>query len=253
MLEAKRGFSLVELSIVLVILGLLVGGILTGKSLIHAAEVRSVGNDMQAIRTAMYSFRDKYFYMPGDINNAASFWGCTNCNGNGDGVIANHGADAAIAAGRYEDSLVMYHLSQAGLIAGTYTGDYDAGRRIYSSDNAYMSKISKAAFAVARPDIWGATTSIKVPWAICLGPNSRGFTCSGPQNFTYAFFAEDAWNLDTKIDDGSARNGKLLADSCMIDSNHWGFDDAVIYRSTNANYDYDLDDTSISCGLMYLP
>ena len=98
----QRGFSLVELSIVLVILGLLTGGILTGQSLIRASELRSVVTQIQGFQSAAYSFRDKYFAMPGDMRNAESFWGTdpngcpTNtvqttrtqtCNGDGDGVI----------------------------------------------------------------------------------------------------------------------------------------------------------------------
>ncbi|PZU43073.1 MAG: prepilin-type cleavage/methylation domain-containing protein, partial [Sphingomonas sp.] len=65
-----HGFSLVELSIVLVILGLLTGGILGGQSLIRAAEIRSIGVDFNRFSTATYTFRDKYMGLPGDITNA---------------------------------------------------------------------------------------------------------------------------------------------------------------------------------------
>lgn len=60
-LSRKRGFSLVELSIVLVILGLLTGGILAGQSLIRAAELRAVSTEYSRYATAVQSFRDKYF------------------------------------------------------------------------------------------------------------------------------------------------------------------------------------------------
>lgn len=65
-----RGFSLVELSIVLVILGLLTGGILAGQSLIRAAELRSVTTEYGRWVTAMHSFRDKYMAIPGDMRDA---------------------------------------------------------------------------------------------------------------------------------------------------------------------------------------
>ena len=68
-----KGFSLVELSIVLVILGLLIGGILTGQSLIRAAELRSVTTQYQGYVTAVNTFRDKYFALPGDMPNAIDF------------------------------------------------------------------------------------------------------------------------------------------------------------------------------------
>ena len=95
----KNAFSLVELSIVLVILGLLTGGILGGQSLIRAAELRSVSTEAARYTTAVYSFRDKYMALPGDMPNATAFWGAapdcsaqtasgaSTCNGNGDGML----------------------------------------------------------------------------------------------------------------------------------------------------------------------
>ncbi|PZP85253.1 MAG: hypothetical protein DI582_06390 [Azospirillum brasilense] len=99
----KNGFSLVELSIVLVILGLLTGGILGGQALIRAAELRSVTSEYTRWVTATQTFRDKYFALPGDMSNATAFWGTQDptpatcattpsssaltCNGSGDGLI----------------------------------------------------------------------------------------------------------------------------------------------------------------------
>lgn len=252
-MKRTAAFSLVELAIVLVILGLLVGGILAGQSLIRAANVRSVGRDITMLQTSMFAFRDKYMAMPGDFSQASKFWGCTDCDGNGDGSITNHAVDTQLATNRWEESLVMYHLAQAGLITGTYTGDYVAARGFAVADNAYPSKFNRAVFAITRPDVWGATSRLRGRTAICLGPTGRTLTCVGPQNSasnTYDLYAEDAWNIDTKLDDGSARNGKLLSDSCMIDSNRWGFDDVTIYRSTNADYEYDMTNRTFGCGLM---
>jgi prepilin-type N-terminal cleavage/methylation domain-containing protein len=66
----QTAFSLVELSIVLVILGLLVGGVLSGQALIRASEMRSITAQANQYRAAIYSFRDKYFAIPGDMANA---------------------------------------------------------------------------------------------------------------------------------------------------------------------------------------
>lgn len=97
------GFSLVELSIVLVILGLLTGGILAGQSLIRASELRSVSVDLVRTQTAVMSFRDKYMAIPGDMSTATRFWGAAHatpatcrttsssstatCDGDGNGNI----------------------------------------------------------------------------------------------------------------------------------------------------------------------
>ena len=98
----NNGFSLVELSIVLVIIGLLTGGILSGQSLIRAAELRSVTTEYAQFNTATMTFRDKYLAVPGDMKNATKFWGkltayCNadagtasatgTCSGDGDGLM----------------------------------------------------------------------------------------------------------------------------------------------------------------------
>jgi prepilin-type N-terminal cleavage/methylation domain-containing protein len=99
----RHGFTLIELSIVLVILGLLVSGVLLGQDLIRAAELRSVPTDFQKYQTAVNIFRDKYRALPGDMRNATDFWGendpnlstcrttegsgTDTCNGDGDGVV----------------------------------------------------------------------------------------------------------------------------------------------------------------------
>lgn len=115
----QKAFSLVELSIVLVILGLLVGGILAGKSLVKASELRKVINDLHDYRTAMYSFRDKYFYWPGDMPNATSFWGSSVYNGNGNAIIEDANASANAQG---ENLGAWQHLQAAGLIKGAFTG-----------------------------------------------------------------------------------------------------------------------------------
>ena len=133
MTKEINAFSLVELSIVLVILGLLTGGILAGQNLIRASELRAVITEFQNYNTAVNTFRDKYFALPGDMRNATAFWGdqatgtesCSDgsvpdgtpgtCNGDGNGNITS-------AAGVIEYLRFWQHLSLSGLIEGSYTG-----------------------------------------------------------------------------------------------------------------------------------
>ena len=65
--KSQQGFTLIELSIVLVIIGLIVGGILVGRDLIRAAGVRSTIAQIESYQTAANTFRGKYGYLPGDI------------------------------------------------------------------------------------------------------------------------------------------------------------------------------------------
>lgn len=68
------GFSLLELSIVLVMIGLLAGGVTYGRDLIRESEMRSLMSDIKKYHTAIISFRDKYRALPGDFNKAGLIW-----------------------------------------------------------------------------------------------------------------------------------------------------------------------------------
>lgn len=129
-IHLQQAFSLVELSIVLVILGLLTGGILAGQSLIRASELRAVSTESSRYLTAAQTFRDKYFAIPGDMSNATKFWGDDNdvcpdaavtngtpgtCNGNSDGYVREPGTTN-------EMMRFWQHLALTGLLEGSYSG-----------------------------------------------------------------------------------------------------------------------------------
>lgn len=103
----RKGFTLVELSIVLVIIGLLIGGVLKGKAMIDNAKQKRVKSDIDGVVSAVYNYQDKYGFLPGDDTTDISATslavaGCT--GGNGDGLFSNATEDtcawrAIIAAG----------------------------------------------------------------------------------------------------------------------------------------------------------
>jgi prepilin-type N-terminal cleavage/methylation domain-containing protein len=152
--KRAEGFTLVELAIVLVILGLLVGGVITGQNLIRAAELRSITTEFAAYQTAVMTFKDKYMALPGDMTNATDFWGAmTNCgvaspsgtgtqtcNGNGNGRI-----EGPSAAGRTGEMFTFWQqLANANLIPGQYTGiaGAAAAHQTLVGVNAPSSKLS---------------------------------------------------------------------------------------------------------------
>src|SRR5579872_3494939 len=76
----QKGFTLIELSIVLVTAALIIGGVLIAQSLIHNAELQSVISDIKRFQNAVVLFKEKYKYLPGDMPNATNFWGSdTSC------------------------------------------------------------------------------------------------------------------------------------------------------------------------------
>ncbi|MFM9889853.1 MAG: type II secretion system protein [Rickettsiales bacterium] len=219
---AKQGFSLVELSIVLVILGLLTGGILAGQSLIRAAELRAVTTEFNRYVTATQTFRDKYFAAPGDMTNATAFWGDNNaacpdaaiangtpgtCNGNGDGLL-----NAAAAAGATGEQLQYWnHLALAGLIEGTYSGLAGAGSQweVVGGTNAPRSKLANGVWSAYNYSNYAGDA---YAFAYDYG-NYLSFGAPNPPSIANNGIVspEEAWNIDTKVDDGKPGQGRLVA------------------------------------------
>ena|SRR3990167_1004003 len=216
----KNGFSLVELSIVLVILGLLVGGILAGQSLIRAAELRAVSTEYQRYVTALSAFRDKYFQIPGDMNNAVSFWGaaatCPSisataaagvCNGDADGMVENSATSSNEIFGLWE------HLAYAGLVEGSYSGAPSSAT--YSDTfatlgtNVPRSKMNNAGWTlwyIAPITAAASTTYFEGSYGNMLNFGGTG----GSLTTAPLLKPEEAWNIDTKNDDGKPATGRIV-------------------------------------------
>ena len=247
------GFSLVELSIVLVILGLLTGGILTGQNLIRAAELRSVVTEFQTYQTAIHTFRDKNLQLPGDITNATDFWGAPGsslancpatvgtgtetCNGDGDGIVEQtNGAD------EYNEWFMIFqHLSNASMITGTYTGrsgpdgpdDGDIGI------NLPPSRISNAGWSADNP--LGSPTYFTLDYTNSLVIGSQ--TAGNNQNQAPVFTPEEAWNIDTKVDDGKPARGFAVV-------NNWA-NCTTALSATEYDAEYDFSNSAIDCSLLF--
>lgn len=116
-MSKQQGFTLIEIAIVLVIIGLLLGGVLKGQELITSARVRNIIASQDGVKAAYFGFLDRYRALPGDYPTAsaqANIPGCGGCfGGNGDGRIVSDGTSS-------EAVHVWEHLSRAGFITGSY-------------------------------------------------------------------------------------------------------------------------------------
>lgn len=262
-LSGKGAFSLVELSIVLVILGLLTGGILSGQSLIRAAELRGVTTEYQRYLAAIHTFRDKYLTVPGDFKDATKFWGrqvnaahcATNsgaavgspgtCDGNGGGTMTN--ASGASVSG--EEFQFWRQLALAGLIEGTFDGiaGTNVGTDAVIGTNVPRSKLGNAGWSVST---WGAPSGNTNAYYGDYGSYFLfGAKLSG-NNVTLApiLRPEEAWNIDTKLDDGKPAYGRIMG---RFWNNLCGAADDGNHTNSNLAASYKVSDSSIQCALYF--
>lgn len=125
---AQKGFTLVEIAIVLVIIGLLLGGILKGQEMITQAKIKNVVNDFNGITAAVNSYQDRYRALPGDDLNAGTRWSGTTTTAAGDGngqytcTTGYKSTAPATPVATEECNLFWQHLRLAGFVAGSTAG-----------------------------------------------------------------------------------------------------------------------------------
>lgn len=262
-----KGFSLVELSIVLVILGLLTGGILAGQSLIRASEIRGMTADMSRHHASIMTFRNKYNGLPGDIPNATSFWGTdadgcpshtswqtgktATCNGDGSGTYN----------AKPEYFRAWQQLAAAGLIEGSFsgvTGPTNSGTctsiDMIPGVNVPSLRLARGGAAVnySGPLAPGATIYM---FASEYGNTlTYGATINGCNPVGGLLVPDEAWNVDTKLDDGKPGLGRLLTRvSCAVDGCSPGCNTATTSAgaTTASTAEYALGGTTRACSFYY--
>jgi prepilin-type N-terminal cleavage/methylation domain-containing protein len=123
----RSGFTLVELSIVIIIVGLIVTGVIGGQRLIQQAKLRTVVSDKADVETAVNNFRSEYNALPGDMKNASSFWDACGgsdavCDGDGNKKILHN-----VTANTSESYAAWVHLGNSGHYPGSFTGAFATG------------------------------------------------------------------------------------------------------------------------------
>lgn len=184
-MNKQAGFTLIELAIVLVIIGLLLGGVLRGQELINSARVKSLTRDFQNVQVYLYTYQDRFKAIPGDDQAANNHVGGTNAT---NGTQANgqiEGQWDSTTAGD-ESFLFWEHVRLAGVAPGpTNTGDAN-----YPPLNTNGSRLGVQS-------VNGLTeiTGMSGAFAIC----SDGI------------LGRDALQIDTALDDGETSTGSVRA------------------------------------------
>lgn len=209
---SRHGFTLIELSIVLVIIGLIVGGVMAGKALIQQAEIRAAASQLQQMETAYNAFRLKYNCIVGDCPNATDFFGMNyvvvaagcppsggagNGNGNGDGFIDKSSGLTSDGTWTCEPVQAAQSLSLSGLLSP----DISAPCRNYPE---YFKGINTSCAFFYKDDIQQSYAPIyvnSVAWGV-IPPD--GFSPYGA-----ALSPMQARLIDEKLDDGKPNTGKF--------------------------------------------
>ncbi|NBX03550.1 MAG: hypothetical protein EBR02_05760 [Alphaproteobacteria bacterium] len=200
----KIGFTLLELALVLMVIGLLVGAIIAGKSMIRSSKLQSVIVEQQRYIKAINDFRDKYQALPGDFSGASGLWAST-ADGNGDGIIT---AWSNPPTGS-ENYLVWKHLTKAGFIDGSYTGvaaSPATTTNLNAGENIPESKLGDGTswlMFLNNPGVAAHANSFTT--------NPRNHIIFLSADLAAAISNSEGKMIDDKIDDGLSTTGKVGA------------------------------------------
>ena len=190
-MKKQAGFTLIELAIVLVIIGLLLGGVLRGQELINSAKVKNFATDFRNIPVYIYAYQDKFRAVPGDDKAAVAHVVATK-NGNGNGALEGTWFDVKTA------DTEAYNFWQHVRLAGLVSGATDAANADWRPTNADGGSIgimagTNSATETAMKDISG--NAIKGSYVVC----SQGV------------LGKYVTQLDVSMDDGVTNTGAMLA------------------------------------------
>jgi len=237
MRQQQKGFTLVEIAIVLVIIGLLLGGILKGQELINSARVRNLADSTSGIQAAYFGFIDRYRRVPGDWGVTAAgnaIGGTINSGGNDNGRLDVTGGSIWVEA-----NALWEHLSKAGFINGSYTGVLVEPT---TANGAAPFNPFNSAIVVARtPDYVDVSSTPPSRLQLVVG---RGTP------------VDIARELDTKLDDSSPESGNLRSAAnpvgILAGGSGWGADGGGCVLGAAGARTWDVNVDAQDCNTVFL-
>ena len=266
----QSGFTLLELAIIIVIIGLIAGSFFVGQSLIRSAQIRDTMGQVSQYVLAYNNFMDKYKALPGDLTTATNLWGIDSggcpsavtglpattystavkketCNGDGDGYIA------ASAATSYEMFRSWQQLSASGMLNGTISGSFNG----ISDTSAGTQNVAVIGVNVPASSVRGGgfTTLFMSVAADESDTNRFGFihghiislgtAVSGSYTYGALLTPAEALSVDTKMDDGLPGSGTVQPPKNALNPNCTTTD--VIATSL-----YKISNSGVACSLMFI-
>ncbi|TWT44403.1 hypothetical protein RAS1_08180 [Phycisphaerae bacterium RAS1] len=238
------GFTLIELSVSLVIIALIIGGILIGRDLIREAEIRRMIAQLEQFNTAVNTFRVKYGCLPGDCV-ADGFGFDSRANGNNDGKIFPQGtfypspAYCNPAPGNCENADFWYHLSAARFIGNAFQpyADSALNMQVWNANTpSHAGRLIPRAVMGARGGLIYGQYNSDYGWSVAGAIISNSGSAhyqeilSPAHNFVLSHFVHpssdrggyvpsDIEAIDRKIDDGLPFTGRAIAWSSLLEGN----------------------------------
>lgn len=255
------GFTLLEFSIVIVVVGFVIAGILMARTMIRSAQLQNALAEYDTYVKAINEFRDKFVMLPGDMNNAESMWGSdttcpttpvslvahiATCNGDGNGTIGSSDTAATLSNTR-EWHRAWQQMYDGGFISGKFTGTVSAGgvAEVVPGQNGAGSHISGAGWSLLfylqtadNANQWGD----KYGHIMTLGGFSAASFTTNP-----IIAPGEALAIDLKVDDGKPGTGIVrtwrtgLLPNCTIND----------ISQAGATYNQ-LNNSQQSCSLIFL-
>lgn len=185
MKKQQSGFTLIELAIVLVIIGLLLGGVLKGQELINSAKVKNIASELKNTQIYIYSYQDKFRALPGDDRAAVTHLSAPA------GVVVTNGDGNGVVGGAWNSSTVgdeSFEFWQQVRLAGLDTGPTDKTADTYLPTNNEGGRIG------VQSNPQNTITGLTGSYAVC----------------TEGVVGKMARELDTQLDDGVTTTGSVM-------------------------------------------
>ncbi len=221
----QRGFTLIEMSIVLVIIGLIIGGILKGQEIIESSRQKNVITQLDSIKASVNTFADKFNALPGDYGLASTRINAALTDGDDSGIIGSTNANAAALAGETgvagENLEFWNQLAGAELVSGTTLNGTATG---FGDGNALPAvAVPGAGMTVAFGTHEHGQNNRQTHW-VRIHKGVDGATDAAADG---AFSGKRMFEIDLKLDDGSGREGVVrvvgdTAGTCILTDNVTG-------------------------------